>query len=103
MMSLLKITEVHPINTSGVLWNVSHVELVILQFRWKSLAQPHTFRFAYRDSGNPTKPVPPELGRLLGRPGEHGSFPLRQEALLFQVGHMVLKQCGDVVLEGRVV
>ena len=54
MMSLPKSTEIHPINTPGVLWEVSHVELVILQFRWKRLAQPHTLRFAYRVSGNPT-------------------------------------------------
>jgi len=70
MMSLPKSTEIHPINTPGVLWEVSHVELVILQFRWKRLAQPRTLRFAYRVSGNPTKPVPPELGRLFSRPFE---------------------------------
>ena len=39
MMSLSNITKIHPINTPGVLWEVSHVELVLLQFRWKRLAQ----------------------------------------------------------------
>ena len=68
MMALPKITEIHPIHTPGVLWEVSHVELVILQFRWKRLSQPHTFRFADRVSGNPAKLVPPELSRLLGCP-----------------------------------
>ena len=32
----------------------------------------------------------------------YGLLPLRQEALLFQIGHMVLKQCSDVVLKGGV-
>jgi hypothetical protein len=88
MMTLLKITEIHPINTPGVLWDVSHVERVILQFKWKRLAQPHTHRFADRVSGNPTKPVPPERGRLLGRPGQHRSLPLRQEAQFLCLWHV---------------
>ena len=70
MMALPKIAEIHPINKPGV-----HSKFLMYSRSSCNsdvrLAQPHTFRFAYRISQNPPKSAPPRLHRLLGRPGKH--------------------------------